>query len=353
MSEPKKLLPLRRRRGNRSLASVVAIAALFESLDRTSVSYAIPGARATSRRELLLLSAAPVAVSPSATLAFEIFGKTPEDFARDQLARAPAELNKPPADALTTRSGLKYRILKPADRGECAKPTFFDKVIADYRGYESNGRIYEDTYAKGKKAKFEVSSVIRGFSEGLQLMCPGDIYRFWIPADLAYGDGSTGINFIPGKVSGPAGELLLDVKLFEVERKARPPPTPKDVARPPPDANITSSGLASKILQKGNGTATAKNAAKAKVTYSAWTAKDGQLFEASVLKDDSGGLLTWKEGDTSKGLWEGIRLMAPGEKRRFWIPADLAFGKTRYDGGPAGMLVYDLKLDSFEDGFFR
>jgi peptidylprolyl isomerase len=128
---------------------------------------------------------------------------------------------------------------------------------------------------------------------------------------------------------------------------AKPPlpdlPAPPDVAAAPADAEKTPSGLASKVLQKGTGTTHPKAGDTVEVNYAGWMT-DGKLFDTSQ-----------KRGTTSKfpidllikGWQEGLKLMVPGEKRRMWIPANLAYGDTpRRPGGPFGTLVFDVELVS-------
>jgi FKBP-type peptidyl-prolyl cis-trans isomerase len=115
-------------------------------------------------------------------------------------------------------------------------------------------------------------------------------------------------------------------------------PAPADVAAPPADAQTTSSGLASKVLTPGTGTEHPAPADSVKVDYTGWTT-DGQMFDSSVVR---GRPTVLPLGRVIPGWTEGIQLMVKGEKRRFWIPAKLAYeGKP---GRPQGMLVFDVEL---------
>jgi FKBP-type peptidyl-prolyl cis-trans isomerase len=118
------------------------------------------------------------------------------------------------------------------------------------------------------------------------------------------------------------------------------PETPSDVAAPPADATKTPSGLASKVLQAGKGDQ--KPAAEDTVTvhYSGWTT-DGKLFDSSVKR---GKPTSFPLNGVIKGWTEGLQLMVEGEKRRFWIPADLAYGENPGGGRPGGLLVFDVEL---------
>jgi photosystem II stability/assembly factor-like uncharacterized protein len=117
-------------------------------------------------------------------------------------------------------------------------------------------------------------------------------------------------------------------------------PAPADVAAPPPDAVVTASGLASKVLTPGTGTVRPTTASTVKVHYSGWTT-DGQMFDSSVLRGEPSSFGVTR---VIRGWTEGVQMMVQGEKRRFWIPAALAYGDTPRAGAPRGMLVFDVEM---------
>jgi peptidylprolyl isomerase len=117
-----------------------------------------------------------------------------------------------------------------------------------------------------------------------------------------------------------------------------PIPPPADVAAPPADAQVTSSGLASKVLTPGTGTEHPVPTDLVKVNYTGWTT-DGKMFDSSVAR---GRPAVFPLGKVIAGWTEGLQLMVVGETRRLWIPAKLAYdGKP---GKPQGMLVFDVEL---------
>jgi peptidylprolyl isomerase len=116
-----------------------------------------------------------------------------------------------------------------------------------------------------------------------------------------------------------------------------PIPPPADVATAPRDAQKTASGLASKVLTKGTGTVHPKATDSVTVHYTGWTT-DGKMFDSSVAR---GMPSTFPLNRVIAGWTEGLQLMVPGEKRRFWIPEALAYGGRR---DPRGMLVFDVEL---------
>jgi peptidylprolyl isomerase len=121
-----------------------------------------------------------------------------------------------------------------------------------------------------------------------------------------------------------------------------PIPAPPDVAAPPEDAEVTESGLASKVIEAGSGEEHPKATSKVTVHYTGWTT-DGKMFDSSV---QSGKPATFPLNRVIAGWTEGLQLMVAGEKRRLWIPQSLAYqGRPGY---PAGMLVFDVELISFE-----
>jgi FKBP-type peptidyl-prolyl cis-trans isomerase len=363
---------------------------------------------------------------------------------------APADVAAAPADATVTESGLAYKVLKA---GQGDRPAAQDKVTVHYTGWTTDGEMFDSSLTRGEPTSFPLNRVIAGWTEGLQLMSPGEKTRFWIPVELAY-------NNAPGK---PAGMLVFDVELLEVTPGPRvpedlgspgpgahsigpgltlrtvtegegespgvndtisfhftvwtedgelqdsslssgrpittgldqvdartpawarafeqmkpgetarlwgtaealtmegrpPPPTgmvfdlqltevvaapkvPADVAAPPADAKKTASGLAYKVLTKGDGSVKPAATDKVSVHYSGWTT-DGKMFDSSVSrgKPSSFGL-----NRVIAGWTEGLQLMVVGEKTRFWIPVELAYNNA--PGKPAGMLVFDVELLSID-----
>ncbi len=241
---------------------------------------------------------------------------------------APSDVAAAPSDASTTESGLAYKVLASGDGGD--KPAATDTVTVHYTGWTTDGEMFDSSRKRGEATSFPLNRVIAGWTEGLQLMSAGDSYRFWIPEDQAYGGR-------PGK---PAGMLVFDVELLEIEKAPEPPTVPEDVAEPPADASFTESGLASKVLSAGTGEAkpTADNVVE--VHYTGWTT-DGKMFDSSVMR---GQTAKFPLGRVIAGWTEGVQLMVTGEKRRFWIPEELAYKGS--PNAPQGMLVFDVELVS-------
>ncbi len=106
-----------------------------------------------------------------------------------------------------TASGLQYKVLQ---EGAGDHPLAESKVTVHYEGKLIDGKIFDSSYERGQPATFPLNGVIRGWTEGLQLMNPGAIYEFYIPSDLAYGD--RGNQAIPG-----GSTLIFKVELIKFE----------------------------------------------------------------------------------------------------------------------------------------
>jgi FKBP-type peptidyl-prolyl cis-trans isomerase len=107
----------------------------------------------------------------------------------------------------TTTSGLAYKVIK---EGNGAKPTSSDKVKVHYTGKFIDGSVFDSSKLRDEAAIFPVNGVIKGFSEGLQLMNVGSSYELYIPYELAYGEAGAG-QHIP-----PFSALIFEVELIEI-----------------------------------------------------------------------------------------------------------------------------------------
>ena len=106
-----------------------------------------------------------------------------------------------------TASGLQYKVI---EEGTGAKPTVDNTVVVHYEGQLINGQIFDSSRQRGQPAEFGLGQVIRGWTEGLQLMKEGGKTRLFIPSELGYGPGGTG--------NIPANAVLIfDVELIEIK----------------------------------------------------------------------------------------------------------------------------------------
>lgn len=111
-------------------------------------------------------------------------------------------------NVVTLPSGLQYEVLR---EGNGRKPDATDKVECHYEGTLINGQVFDSSYQRGETATFGLNQVIKGWTEGLQLMQEGAKYRFFIPYNLAYGEQGAGQS-IP-----PFATLIFDVELIKVK----------------------------------------------------------------------------------------------------------------------------------------
>src|SRR5690606_34460721 len=122
-----------------------------------------------------------------------------------------AENAKKPG-VVTTDSGLQYQVIEP---GKGDKPTAEDTVRVNYKGSLLDGTVFDDSAQHGGAAEFPLAQVVPGWQEGIVLMPVGGKYRFWIPADLGYGETGT-----PGGPIPPNATLVFEVELLDIVDKA-------------------------------------------------------------------------------------------------------------------------------------
>ena len=132
----------------------------------------------------------------------------------------PNVLEDPRAPVQRTALGLAYCILKEGPRG--VVPGTDDTVRVHYTGWTVDGEMFDSTVVRGEPLELPVSGVIRGWTEGLRLMTPGDKARLWIPGNLGYGHRE------PGAPAGspPKGTLIFDIELIDVLRAEQPEEAP-------------------------------------------------------------------------------------------------------------------------------
>lgn len=249
---------------------------------------------------------------------------SPEQAASADPTAAPADVAAPPENAARTASGLASRRLSEGTGSE--HPTLRTPVRVHYSGWTTDGKLFDSSYRRQRPATFPLDGVIAGWTEGLQLMVVGERRRFWIPEALAY----------QGRPGAPAGMLVFDVELLEILPGI--PETPDDVAAPPASAKKTDSGLAHQRLAEGTGTDHPAATSRVRVHYTGWTT-DGKRFDSSYQRAQPA---EFPLNGVIAGWTEGLQLMVVGEKRRFWIPEELAYqGRP---GKPPGMLVFDVEL---------
>jgi FKBP-type peptidyl-prolyl cis-trans isomerase FklB len=133
--------------------------------------------------------------------------------------------NKTKEGVKTMASGLQYKVIK---EGTGPKPKATDSVVAHYRGTLINGTEFDSSYKRGQPATFPLSGVIKGWTEGLQLMKVGSKYQLFVPSILAYGDRAMGPDIAPNST------LIFEVELVGIQPAESPSPAPASSPSPKP-----------------------------------------------------------------------------------------------------------------------
>jgi FKBP-type peptidyl-prolyl cis-trans isomerase FklB len=115
--------------------------------------------------------------------------------------------NKQKPGVVVLPSGLQYEVIT---QGSGIRPSAKNKVTCHYHGSLIDGTVFDSSVSRGLPATFPLNMVIKGWTEGLQLMSVGSKWRFFIPPQLAYGDRQTGSDI------GPNSTLVFEVELLDV-----------------------------------------------------------------------------------------------------------------------------------------
>ena len=241
----------------------------------------------------------------------------------------------------TTASGLEYKILSEGPKDSMA-PTQNDIVDVAYVATRIDGTEFDSSEKRGANARFTLGSSFPGWVEGLQLMKVGDKFRLFIPPDLAFGERGT-----PGGPIGPNEALVFDVELVKVTNAntnlAESQAFLAENAKKP-GIKTTKTGLQYEVLTEGPADgASPTDADKVRVNYEG-RLLDGTVFDSSYARGEP---IEFPLAGVIAGWTEGLQLMSEGEKYRFYIPSDLAYGQNGTPGGPIGpnqALIFDVEL---------
>lgn len=222
-----------------------------------------------------------------------------------------------PEEFQTTKSGLKYRIRRKSDED---KPAPNDSVSVHYKGWFDDGEPFDSSYDRGEQTKFPLKGVIRGWTEGLQLIGKSGMIELEVPYELAYGEeGRPGIP--------PKARLHFLIELFEII----PGPKPVDPGSVDKDApeefQTTKSGLKFRIRRKSNGDKPTVDDV-VEVHYKGWL-DSGDTFDSSY---DRGVPATFPLKRVIRGWTEGMQLIGKGGMIELEIPYDLAYGEEGRPG---------------------
>lgn len=117
------------------------------------------------------------------------------------------EANKSKEGVVELASGLQYEIIT---NGDGPKPLASNKVTCHYHGTLIDGTVFDSSVKRGQPATFPLNQVIKGWTEGLQLMGTGSKWRFFLPPHLGYGDRQVGSHI------GPNSTLIFEVELLSI-----------------------------------------------------------------------------------------------------------------------------------------
>jgi FKBP-type peptidyl-prolyl cis-trans isomerase len=121
--------------------------------------------------------------------------------------QTPEDVAEPPKDAKKTNSGLAYKVLTQGTGDK--HPRKWDRVRVHYSGWTTDGKMFDSSVQRGAPSSFPLDRVIKGWTEGVQLMVAGEKRRFWIPGALAYDNSS--------RADAPKGMLVFDIELLEIK----------------------------------------------------------------------------------------------------------------------------------------
>jgi hypothetical protein len=227
---------------------------------------------------------------------------------------------KAPSNALEFSTGMHYQVLKAAPKGaKTIKPEFLEYRAVSWQA-DAKGKFKANDSGVQKSDFNAIVNQWPQLARAFLLSPVGETRRWWV-------DGTS-----PNPID------------ITVLGNVDPAPAPKDVAAVPADATKTLSGLAYKILKKGDGKTSPTINSNITIHYSGWTT-DGKLFDSSVVRGEKA---TFPLNGLIKGWQEGIPLMKNGDTFRFWIPDYLGYGSNPRPGAPKGMLVFDVTLYSFQ-----
>lgn len=246
---------------------------------------------------------------------------------------APSDVAAPPESAVRTESGLACVVLR--EGWGTYHPSMYDTVSMHQVVWTPDGKMHMNTGNRGQAVAFDVTrSVLPGLREAIQLMVEGEKRRCWIPGELAFGVDVEGAP----QDGRPRGTLVYELDLVEVQKAEGLPAAPDDLASIPEDAERSESGLAWRVLREGTHDKKPTPASTISMSYTAWT-PDGQVYTSTAKQ---GTPRSTTLGGVIPGLREGLLMMRLGEKRRLWIPPELAY--RGQPGRPQGILVYDVEL---------
>lgn len=246
-----------------------------------------------------------------------------------QQAKPPLPVASPPGDAerLTGIANAPGAVVyvKRLQPGSGARPGRNDTVSVNMNGWRLNGDTFLTTKSRNRPVQQSLALLAPGFAAAVQTMQPGERAMIWVPPELGY----------MGEPQSQPETTVYEVELVSFESA---PPTPPDTAAPPANAIRQPSGLASIVVKPGTGRERPRFFDGVSFHYTAWDST-GRMFDSSEMRKRP--KTTWGFHEWP-GIEEALTLMVVGERRRVWLPPELA--DTSLPGLPRGLLTYELEL---------
>lgn len=264
-----------------------------------------------------------------------------EKLAAENLAAAKSFLteNENRDGVQVTESGLQYMIIEEGPK-DGYSPQSTDIVQVHYVGTLKDGTEFDSSRARGAAATFPLNQVIPGWTEGVQLMSEGDTFRFFVPPELAYGKSGT-----PGGPIGPNEALIFEVELLKVQNPQRNLENSNSFLADNASKDgvkVTESGLQYQVLSEGDEDGASPSASDTVKVHYAGTLINGTEFDSSYAREEP---IEFPLGRVIAGWTEGVQLMSTGDKYRFFIPPDLAYGESgKGPIGPNEALIFEVEL---------
>jgi FKBP-type peptidyl-prolyl cis-trans isomerase len=251
---------------------------------------------------------------------------TPVTLAEDDVMAKYIPWNGDAENVQTTESGLQYIVVKEGPEGG-AVPTSRDRVSVMYDGRLTDGTVFDSSYARGSTSTFGVSQVIRGWTEGLQLMSEGDEFIFYIPTEIGYGQ-----NPRPGGAIKPGDDLIFRVELKQVAKAPEPKAVDADAwakftpwNSELPEVQKTGSGLEYVILASGDEAGVSPTNSEMVVLYYEGRFDDGgEVFDSAFQRGEP---ILSEANRFIPGWVEILRRMKPDDRWLVHVPSGLAYGK--------------------------
>lgn len=242
------------------------------------------------------------------------------------------DLKAPPPDAITTTSGLIFKLLGDPTGGPT--PQRNDSVVVRIVAWkQSTGETFNATPA-GKGTVMGLPSVSPGFAEGLQRMHRGETAMLWIPPQLGY---------VRAPTSGAPETLVYEVELMEIQPA---PPTPPDLAKPPATAGKLAMGAPFVVAKPGTGKDKPRAYDTVTFDYTGWDV-DGRVLMSTEIVKRSVSTPLYKQTPLFE---QALGKLTVGGRARLWATAEELGPIGKSLGSPPGVSCWEVQLAAITPG---